>query len=114
MGVPQLRDHSEELAAEIEKQLANSTVAKYDILTESQGMMVDLESEIRTLQSRQALADKAVKKNKDNVKKLVVLIEHDEALSIDLDAQIQAKLVAVHTLRERGVKLPNPETKDGE
>lgn len=108
MGIPQVRESSTALAAEIEKQLSNSTVAQYDILNRSQAKMADLESETQGLVAKKAEADNAVRRNRENVRRLMNLIERDEALSNDLDVSIQANLQAIHTLRERGVQPPAP------
>lgn len=116
MGIPQVRESSTALAAEIEKQLSNSTVAQYEILNRSQAKMVDLESETQDLVAKKAEADNAVRRNRENVRRLMNLIERDEALSNDLDVSIQANLQAIHALRERNVQLPartQPEDNNG-
>jgi len=113
MSVPQLNDNSRRLADEINSQLSKTEDKHYEVLTRSQAKMADLEKETRELENEKAEVDSAINRNEENARRLVRLVEHDKQISRDLDVSIQSNLEAIHSLRERGVKLPATEKRDG-
>ncbi len=94
------------IAQEIEAQIANATVRQYDIMTRSEQKLEALNESVDKSQAEKAKIDARIRKNRDNVRKLVELIAQDQAASHDIDVDIQSDLASIAKLREEGVKIP--------
>ncbi len=97
-----------QLASTIEEQLNNSVMKSYEVLNQSQAKLVDLEKETREMETERQMVQTTIVRNRDNARRLIQLIERDEAIERDLSVTINANLAAIHSLRESQVQTPVP------